>query len=235
MRRRKPREEDVVNEIAHRLVNALTGERTPEGKNPLGVAFGLLGASKGGKARAKKLSAKKRKAIAKKAAAARWAKRKVGPPASGARRHTPPGIGHRVSERRAYAQHRMSDHRHTVLIVDHDAMMRDALATLIEHRGYNAMAVASGREALNVLTGGLRPCAILLDLVMPEMDGFAFRRAQLADPRLAAIPVLVVSGGGYVNEAKARKVGMRVFFRKPMDLDAFVRALHEHCGFGKAA
>ena len=114
-------------------------------------------------------------------------------------------------------------------------MMRDALATLIEQRGYDAVAVGSGREALDVLAGGLRPCAIVLDLVMPEMDGFAFRRAQLADPQLAAIPVLVVSGAGYVNEAKARKFGMRVFFRKPMDFDAFVRALHEHCGFGKAA
>jgi CheY-like chemotaxis protein len=129
----------------------------------------------------------------------------------------------------------MSDHRHTVLIVDDDAMMRDALAALIEQRGYNAVAVDGGQEALKVLRGGLRPCAILLDLVMPLMSGFAFRRAQLADPQLAAIPVLVVSGGGYVNEAKARKLGMRVFFRKPMDLDAFTRALHEHCGVGKAA
>ena len=129
----------------------------------------------------------------------------------------------------------MRDHRHTVLIVDDDPMMREALAVLIEQRGYHAVGVGSGREALNVLTGGLRPCAILLDLVMPEMDGFVFRRAQLADPQLAAIPVLVVSGVGYVNETKARKFGMTVFFRKPMDLDAFTRTLHDHCGLGKAA
>jgi hypothetical protein len=73
-RRRKPKEEDV-NQIAYRLVHAITGENSPPGKNPIGVAFGLLGASKGGKARAAKLTAKKRKAIAKKAAAARWKKR----------------------------------------------------------------------------------------------------------------------------------------------------------------
>ena len=64
-----------MNEIAHRLVNALTGEQTPEGKNPLGVAFGLLGSSKGGKARAAKLSARKKKEIARKAARARWGKK----------------------------------------------------------------------------------------------------------------------------------------------------------------
>ena len=70
-RTRKPKAEDV-NEIAFRLVHAITGEDPPPGKNPLGVAFGLLGASKGGKARAAKLSKAKRKAIARKAAAARW-------------------------------------------------------------------------------------------------------------------------------------------------------------------
>jgi len=68
---RKPRQEDV-NEIAARLVAAITGEPAPSGKNPIGVAFGLLGASKGGKARAAKLSPAKRRRIAKKAAAARW-------------------------------------------------------------------------------------------------------------------------------------------------------------------
>jgi len=73
-RRRKPPEEDV-NEIAYRLVHAITGEAPPPGKNPLGVAFGRLGASKGGKARAAKLSAKQRKAIARNAARARWSKR----------------------------------------------------------------------------------------------------------------------------------------------------------------
>jgi hypothetical protein len=70
-RPRKPKDEDV-NEIAYRLVNAITGEDPPPGKNPIAVAFGRLGASKGGQARAAKLSPKKRKAIARKAAQARW-------------------------------------------------------------------------------------------------------------------------------------------------------------------
>lgn len=73
-RGKKPKDEDV-NEIAYRLVHAITGEDPPPGKNPLAVAFGRLGASKGGKARAAKLSAKRKKAIAKKAALARWAKK----------------------------------------------------------------------------------------------------------------------------------------------------------------
>ncbi len=74
-RRRKPPEEDV-NEIAYRLVHAITGEDPPPGKNPIAVAFGRLGASKGGMARAAKLSAAKRRAIAKKAATTRWGKKR---------------------------------------------------------------------------------------------------------------------------------------------------------------
>jgi len=74
-RRRKPPEEDV-NEIAYRLVHAITGEDPPPGKNPLGVAFGRLGASKGGKARAAKLSDRRKQQIARKAARARWSKKK---------------------------------------------------------------------------------------------------------------------------------------------------------------
>jgi len=70
-RRRTAKDEDV-NEIAYRLVHAITGEEPEPGKNPLAIAFGRLGASKGGKARAAKLSPKKRAAIAKKAARARW-------------------------------------------------------------------------------------------------------------------------------------------------------------------
>lgn len=77
-RARKPPDEDV-NEIAHRIGRQATDESgsdptiTP-GKNPAAVALGRLGASKGGKARAEKLSARRRKAIAKKAARARWTK-----------------------------------------------------------------------------------------------------------------------------------------------------------------
>lgn len=70
-RRLKPTEEDF-NEIAYRLVHAITGENPAPGKNPIAVAFGRLGASKGGKARAAKLSKAKRAAIARKAAKARW-------------------------------------------------------------------------------------------------------------------------------------------------------------------
>jgi CheY-like chemotaxis protein len=121
-------------------------------------------------------------------------------------------------------------HQHSVLIVEDDADNREAIETLVESAGYNALGVPHGRQALAALRGGFRPCLILLDIAMPEMDGFAFRREQLADPDLAAIPVIVVSAGGYVNEAQARQLGMTTIFRKPMDIDRFTAALHSSCG-----
>ena len=119
-------------------------------------------------------------------------------------------------------------HRHWVLLVEDDADTRDALSLLLEHNGYDVTVTDNGRAALDALRSGWRPCVILLDLSMPYMSGYAFRQAQLHDPRLADIPVLVVSGGGWANEADVRKLGLP-FFRKPMDLDAFMVAMEEVC------
>ena len=73
---RKHRKNEDINEAAFRVMREATEKHDPERpKNPAAVALGRLGASKGGKARAAKLSAKRRKAIAKKAAAARWSRK----------------------------------------------------------------------------------------------------------------------------------------------------------------
>ena len=80
-RKHRSRDEDV-NEAAFRVVREVTEKQDPEasGKNPAAVALGRLGASKGGKARAAKLSAKKRAQIARKAAMARWTEKREGGP-----------------------------------------------------------------------------------------------------------------------------------------------------------
>src|SRR5215510_8699670 len=63
-----------------------------------------------------------------------------------------------------------------VLVVDDDQDIRDALCELLRDEGYEAIAVANGEEALTYLKGGNLPCVILLDLMMPVMDGWEFRR-----------------------------------------------------------
>ena len=81
----------------------------------------------------------------------------------------------------------------SLLIVDDDAFARDALAQILEAEGYAVACAANGREALRRLRQLPLPDLILLDLVMPVLDGFSFCRLQERDARLASIPVVVVS------------------------------------------
>lgn len=80
-----------------------------------------------------------------------------------------------------------------VLIVDDDAAMREALCDTLELQGHQTNMVANGREALEHLGRFAPPCLILLDLMMPLMNGWEFREAQLKDPQISGIPVVVIS------------------------------------------
>jgi CheY-like chemotaxis protein len=80
-----------------------------------------------------------------------------------------------------------------VLIVDDEAEVREGIAQLLRSAGFSSVGVANGAEALDLLRGGFPAQAIVLDLMMPVMDGWEFRREQLRDPRLVHIPVVVLS------------------------------------------
>jgi len=84
-----------------------------------------------------------------------------------------------------------------------------------------------GQEAVAHLEAGLRPDLILLDLMMPVMDGFAFRREQLKNEVWALIPVVILSADGHVKE-KLEKIGGAAYLRKPPDLDDFLRTVATH-------
>jgi len=123
-----------------------------------------------------------------------------------------------------------SDHRHTVLLVDDNDDLREAFVLLAAAMNLDAVAHGSAPDALKALQQGLRPCLILLDLAMPEMDGFAFRREQLKDPELACIPTAIVSGVGTLRQSEARSLGLTTFLRKPVDLSEVRQLFVEHCG-----
>jgi two-component system response regulator MprA len=78
-----------------------------------------------------------------------------------------------------------------------------------------------GRRALELLRAGLRPGVILLDLMMPVMNGWQFRDEQAHDPQLSPIPVLIISGDGRVAE-KTTALGAAGYLRKPIDLDVLL-------------
>jgi CheY-like chemotaxis protein len=115
-----------------------------------------------------------------------------------------------------------------VLVIDDDEDIREALGDVLGDAGYSVRVAASGSEALELLRDLEPPSLILLDLMMPGMDGFAFRAAQVADPRIASIPVLIVSAGGNLA-ADAKRLGATGFIQKPMKLDVILREVAARC------
>jgi CheY-like chemotaxis protein len=117
-----------------------------------------------------------------------------------------------------------------VLMVDDNEDLRDAVAFMLVHNGWKVACASDGQEALALLRGGLRPCLILLDLYMPAMDGFAFRAEQMADPEVASIPTIVLSGA-YDAQRAGVVMSAAATFVKPCDPEALLSAierLHRH-------
>lgn len=116
----------------------------------------------------------------------------------------------------------------TILVVDDHEDVRMALETLLTSQGYGVVTACEGEEALDRLRGGLRPCVILLDLMMPKLDGWQFRHAQLADPVLARIPVIAFSGHEALRE-RASEMGITEVCSKPVDPDQLLRLVKRYC------
>jgi CheY-like chemotaxis protein len=116
----------------------------------------------------------------------------------------------------------------TILVVEDDADILNALILVLEDAGYTVAGAADGRQALDYLRGNLPPRLILLDLMMPVMDGWQFRREQEQDPALASIPVLVISAGGLTAQ-KAAALGAAGFLQKPVEVEALLDAIRRHC------
>ena len=117
-----------------------------------------------------------------------------------------------------------ANHRCSVLVVDDDADVRELLRVALETEGYMVGCAANGRDALNYLRSHADTCLILLDLMLPVMDGRHFRTVQLQDRSLAWIPIVLMSGAPD-PERSARELGARRLLRKPLDLDEVKRAL----------
>jgi CheY-like chemotaxis protein len=109
-------------------------------------------------------------------------------------------------------------HRCAVLVVDDDVDIRELLRVALASDGYSVADAPNGREALHYLRSHADTCIILLDLVLPVMDGAQFRRAQLQDRSLAWIPIVVMSASVDADR-RARELGARSVIRKPLDLD----------------
>ena len=114
----------------------------------------------------------------------------------------------------------------TVLIVDDDHDLRDVLSEVLRDEGYGTASVSGGAEALAWLKGSLRPCIILLDLMMPGMDGWRFCAEQARDPAIRDIPVVVLSADAGL-EQKAGPLRAAGLLRKPVALDRLLDVVRQ--------
>jgi len=117
---------------------------------------------------------------------------------------------------------------HVVLVVEDDVDIRATICEALEDNGYKAVPAANGLEALAYLrSDGEKPCLILLDLMMPVMDGQTFRAEQRADAALANIPVVVISAyrdvERYATELAAECLP------KPVRLETLLETARRHC------
>jgi CheY-like chemotaxis protein len=117
-------------------------------------------------------------------------------------------------------------HRCSVLVVDDDADTRELLRMALTADGYAVATASNGRDALNHLRSHAETCIVVLDLMLPGMDGVHFRTAQLHDRSLAWIPVVVMSGAVDADR-QARELGARRVLRKPLHLDEVRLALRD--------
>jgi CheY-like chemotaxis protein len=110
-----------------------------------------------------------------------------------------------------------------VLIVEDDAVIRDTLADLLDLEGYEARAVTDGEQALAVLDDWT-PDVILLDLMMPRMDAWAFREEQRRRPAIARIPIVVLSAGRDLP-TRTRDLDPTAIIPKPFDLEVVLHTV----------
>ena len=112
----------------------------------------------------------------------------------------------------------------TILVVDDDEVVRNVIRSLLEHAGYKVICAANGAEALALLGQMPRPGAILVDLFMPEMNGWKFANELQSRAELGQVPIIVVTGAG---SHWGIPVPEDRFIRKPLDLGRLLKLLAE--------
>jgi DNA-binding response OmpR family regulator len=119
-------------------------------------------------------------------------------------------------------------HAHSVLVVDDYDALRDACTAFLTATGFEVLAASSGREALDILAEGFRPCVVLLDVSMPEMDGWTVWERMQAHREWSQTPVVMLSARS-VNRERVRDAGIREFLSKPVAPERVVAIVERHC------
>jgi CheY-like chemotaxis protein len=118
--------------------------------------------------------------------------------------------------------------RKTVLVVEDDADLREAIADVLSSAGLDVVTAGNGREALDALRDLREPALVLLDLKMPVMDGFEFRRRLLETPGVSEVPVVFLSGDSK-SQRRARSPDSARSLRKPFREEDLLRVVARYC------
>jgi CheY-like chemotaxis protein len=115
-----------------------------------------------------------------------------------------------------------------ILLVEDDSDVRGAMAAMLDTAGYSVVEAEHGREALEHLRGGSEFGLILLDLFMPEMNGWAFLAERMSDPGLSTVPVVVISADPDAMQ-RAKMPGVVARLVKPIEFDRLLAIVRQHC------
>ncbi|MGH7281062.1 MAG: response regulator [Polyangiaceae bacterium] len=114
--------------------------------------------------------------------------------------------------------------KHTLLVVDDEEDLREMLRDALERRGFDVVTAGNGLEALAALEGIEHLCVVLLDLIMPEMNGWEFFDALRERKGYESVPVIVTTSAASRAPANAWRV-----LQKPLSLDRVVAEVQELC------
>lgn len=113
-----------------------------------------------------------------------------------------------------------------ILVVDDDPAMRDTIVDVLEDADYPVRVARDGREALDLLRSGPAPCLVLLDLMMPGLNGWDFAQEHARDPQLTKIPFCIITA---VAPGQPIPNGAAAVMRKPLELKKLLAIVAEHC------
>jgi CheY-like chemotaxis protein len=120
----------------------------------------------------------------------------------------------------------------SVLVVEDDKYVREGVMESLQESGYAVVGVGDGQQALEYLrNAAILPRLILLDLMMPIMDGMEFRRRQMSSPDFGHIPVVLFTADATGRE-KAASMALKGFLQKPVRLNVLLEVVERICGPG---
>lgn len=117
----------------------------------------------------------------------------------------------------------------TILVIEDDLEIRQTLVDVLNDEGYDVVASENGQRGLEILqTSDELPCLIIVDWMMPVMDGDSFRREQMRDQRFSKVPTVLFSANGRVSQ-KANDAGYSEYLKKPIDLEQLFELAVRYC------